>query len=62
MGNFQPGAGGLGHPWATYVSPKLFLLLACLNFTTRATRPVHFALAILEIGSCELFALGVLKP
>jgi hypothetical protein len=21
---------GLGHPWATYVSPKLFLLLACL--------------------------------
>jgi hypothetical protein len=23
--------GGLGHPWATYMSPKLFLLLACLR-------------------------------
>jgi hypothetical protein len=29
MGGSQPGAGGLAHPGATYMSPKLFLLLAC---------------------------------
>jgi hypothetical protein len=29
-GSSQPGAGGLGLPWATYMSPKLSLLLACL--------------------------------
>jgi hypothetical protein len=27
----QPGEGGLAHPQATYISPKLFLLLACLK-------------------------------
>jgi hypothetical protein len=30
MGDSQPGEGGLGHPWATYMSLKLFLLLVCL--------------------------------
>jgi hypothetical protein len=33
MGGSQPGEGGLGHPWATYMHPKLFLLLACLMLT-----------------------------
>jgi hypothetical protein len=28
----QTGEGGLGHPQAIYMSPKLFLLLACLKF------------------------------
>jgi hypothetical protein len=28
MGGSQPGEGGLAHPQATYMSPKLFLLLA----------------------------------
>jgi hypothetical protein len=27
----QPVAGGLGHPWATYMSHKLFQFLACLR-------------------------------
>jgi hypothetical protein len=31
MGSSQPGEGGLVHPQATYISPKLFLLLACLK-------------------------------
>jgi hypothetical protein len=31
MGGPQPGEGGLGHPLAIYMSPKLFLLLACLR-------------------------------
>jgi hypothetical protein len=30
-GGSQPGEGGLVHPQATFMSPKLFLLLACLN-------------------------------
>jgi hypothetical protein len=29
--NSQPGEGGLGHPQAAYMSPKPFLLLACLT-------------------------------
>jgi hypothetical protein len=29
---------------------------------TRATTPVHFALVILEMGSCKLFAWASLKP
>jgi hypothetical protein len=28
----QPGAGGLGHTWATYISPRFFLFLVCLSF------------------------------
>jgi hypothetical protein len=31
MGSSQPGEGGLAHPQATYMSPKPFLLLACLS-------------------------------
>jgi hypothetical protein len=31
MGGSQPGGSGLAHPQATYKSPKLFLLLACLK-------------------------------
>jgi hypothetical protein len=31
-GGSQPGEGGLVHPQATYISPKLFLLPACLTF------------------------------
>jgi hypothetical protein len=33
MGGSQPGEGGLGHPQATYMSSKVFLLLACLKCT-----------------------------
>jgi hypothetical protein len=33
MAGFPPGVGGLGHPWSTSMSPKLFLLLACLSLT-----------------------------
>jgi hypothetical protein len=29
MGGSQAGEGGLTHPQTTYISPKLFLLLAC---------------------------------
>jgi hypothetical protein len=32
MGSSQPGEGDLAHPQATYMSPKLFLLLACLTW------------------------------
>jgi hypothetical protein len=35
VGGSQPGKGGLGHPWTTYMSPKLFLLLAYLKFPLR---------------------------
>jgi hypothetical protein len=31
MGGSQPGEGGQAHPQSTYISPKLFLLLACLT-------------------------------
>jgi hypothetical protein len=31
-------------------------------FTSSAISPVHFALVILEMGSCELFAQAVLEP
>jgi hypothetical protein len=31
MGGSQPGASGLSRPWATYMSPKFFLLLMCLK-------------------------------
>jgi hypothetical protein len=33
MGSSQPDVGGLGHPWATYMNPQLFLLLASLRGT-----------------------------
>jgi hypothetical protein len=33
MGCFWAGEGGLAHPQATNMSPKLFLLLACLAFS-----------------------------
>jgi hypothetical protein len=35
----QPGEGGLGHPQATYMSPKFFLLLACLSLGMGALVP-----------------------
>jgi hypothetical protein len=31
MGGSQPGEGGLAHLQAIYVSPKLFLHVACLS-------------------------------
>jgi hypothetical protein len=34
MGGSQPGTSGLGHSWATYMSPKLFQLLVCFNITS----------------------------
>jgi hypothetical protein len=40
MGDSWPGEGCLGHVWATYMSPKLFLLLACLS-TTNVYWPIH---------------------
>jgi hypothetical protein len=48
MDGSQQGTNGLGHPWATYMSPKLFLLLACLRPglrwlpSTTAVEPLHF--------------------
>jgi hypothetical protein len=33
MGGSQLGGGGLAHPQASYMSPKLFLFLACLTST-----------------------------
>jgi hypothetical protein len=47
---FQPGAGGLGHPWATYMSPKLFLLLAYLKFPLRDNIPKNSFLGLLKGG------------
>jgi hypothetical protein len=31
MGSSQPGGGGLGHRWETYMKLKLFQLLACFS-------------------------------
>jgi hypothetical protein len=33
MGISHPGEGDLAHPQVTYMSPKLFLFLACLTVT-----------------------------
>jgi hypothetical protein len=35
-GWFYPGEGGLGHPQATHMNPKLSLLVACLTTTVRS--------------------------
>jgi hypothetical protein len=34
VGSSQPSTVGLGHPWATYMSPKPFLLPTCLGRTS----------------------------
>jgi hypothetical protein len=45
-GQFLAGESGLAHPWATYMSPQLFLLLACLiSALVRAINKGLFKLA-----------------
>jgi hypothetical protein len=39
MGSSQTDVGGLGHSQTTYMSPKLFLFLACLKFPLRENIP-----------------------
>jgi hypothetical protein len=41
-GSSQLGEVGLAHPQATCLSPKLFLLLACLEFPLRDNIPKKF--------------------
>jgi hypothetical protein len=47
---FPAGEGGLDHPQATYMSPKLFLLLVCLKFPLRDNIPKTFLFGIAEVG------------
>jgi hypothetical protein len=50
MGGSWPSRGGLGHPWATYMSPKLFLLLVFLKFPLRDNILKNSFLGIAEEG------------
>jgi hypothetical protein len=47
---FPAGEGGLDHPQATYMSPKLFLLLVCLKFPLRDNIPKQFFLGFAKRG------------
>jgi hypothetical protein len=49
MGSSQPDAGGLGHPRATYISPKLFLL-SCLKVPLKGNIPKTSLLGVAEGG------------
>jgi hypothetical protein len=57
MGSSQPGAGGLGHPRAPYMSPKLFQLLASLKFSLRGNIPKHSFLGVAEEGQ-SIFSIS----
>jgi hypothetical protein len=54
MGGSQTSEGGLGHPWATYMSSKLFVLLACLNFPERQCQKILFVGALLKQEAVQL--------
>jgi hypothetical protein len=54
MWGSQPGEGGLGYPQATYMSPKLYLILACLKFLLRDNIPKNSFLVVSERGAVHL--------
>jgi hypothetical protein len=48
MGGSQPGASGLGHPRATYKSPKLYHLLASFKSPERQFSKKILSLRLLK--------------
>jgi hypothetical protein len=62
MDGSWPGEGGLGHPQATYLNPKLFLLLACLKIPLRNNIPKYSFLGVADIFSVYYELQGMADP
>jgi hypothetical protein len=59
LGSSQPVEGGLGHPWAAYMSLKLFLLPVCFKFPLKDNSPNKcFGVAKVGGSPSSVFALN----